>query len=445
MKGLEEIAIIHSVDDYSVGLFLKENLKLEGFSYFVYAYNQLDDKKNDILSESNNQFDLILYVNDQNDKWQSRFGHLSHHNLNIQMENKEIWESSGKLNNRRLKEIWKDILKEMYADSQDLYECMDIMNTISDVYCEFDLFRKLLNNTESWFRQVKTQISEDIYKNSLTQQKKVWSKALERLQQFSDGIDTGRVLQGQEHLDYAMLYCKRKINDICDLLGRKFEYDSWKLISDADDMHVKYKTDFYMAENIIAKNARKSLEYKGLALMAMKSCTQECGVSACNSFHFYRLGKLYERFEKTIQAERAYEESYRINSLNFRALYKIAVNSLNRKYYDISRKELEDTLDLLQISTRNLTTISDTVRKLPSLELEYVCKCYVLLAEVEDKEGHIDYQYYNSCKKVIDLILEIIEKDENEFIKNMYADYPKYRQYLKSRLSMNAIKEKVKI
>lgn len=298
MKGLEEIAIIHSVDDYSVGLFLKENLKLEGFSYFVYAYNQLDDKKNDILSESNNQFDLILYVNDQNDKWQSRFGHLSHHNLNIQMENKEIWESSGKLNNRRLKEIWKDILKEMYADSQDLYECMDIMNTISDVYCEFDLFRKLLNNTESWFRQVKTQISEDIYKNSLTQQKKVWSKALERLQQFSDGIDTGRVLQGQEHLDYAMLYCKRKINDICDLLGRKFEYDSWKLISDADDMHVKYKTDFYMAENIIAKNARKSLEYKGLALMAMKSCTQECGVSACNSFHFYRLGKLYERFEK---------------------------------------------------------------------------------------------------------------------------------------------------
>ena len=83
MKGLEEIAIIHSVDDYPVGLFLKENFKLEGFSYFVYAYNQLDDAYNDILAKSDNQFDLILYVNDQNDKWQRRFGHLGRHNLNI--------------------------------------------------------------------------------------------------------------------------------------------------------------------------------------------------------------------------------------------------------------------------------------------------------------------------------------------------------------------------
>ena len=76
MRGLEEIAIIHSADDYPVGLFLKENLKLNGFSYFVYAYNELDDKKNDILAKSDNHFDLILYVNDQNDKWQNRFGQM---------------------------------------------------------------------------------------------------------------------------------------------------------------------------------------------------------------------------------------------------------------------------------------------------------------------------------------------------------------------------------
>lgn len=445
MRGLEEIAIIHSADDYPVGLFLKENLKLNGFSYFMYAYNELDDKKNDILAKSDNQFDLILYVNDQNDKWQNRFGHLSNHNINVQMSNGQIWEKFGELDSSKLEKVWINILNEVFTDTLEIQESIDIMKEISDIYCKYDLFRKLLNNTESWFKQVRDEKNEKDYRDNLIKQSEIWKNALKDLEKYSNKIGLERIVQGQEHLDYAMLYCKRKINDICDLLGKKFEYNSWKLILDADDMHTKYKTDFYMAENIIAKNARKSLEYKGLALLSMKNCTQNCEVSACNSFHFYRLGKLYEKSEKVIQAEKAYEEAYQINQLNFRALYKIAVNSYSRKYYDIARKEFEETLELLQIPTKNLSTISDIVKKLPALELEYVCKCYVLLSEIEENEEHIDYQYYNSCKRVIDLIVEIIEKDENTFIKNMYADYPKYSQYLKKRLSINAIKKKVKI
>ena len=59
MQELEEIAIIHSIDDYQSALSVKEFLKLNGFSYFTYAYNEVHDELNDLLRRSNNHFDLI--------------------------------------------------------------------------------------------------------------------------------------------------------------------------------------------------------------------------------------------------------------------------------------------------------------------------------------------------------------------------------------------------
>lgn len=445
MRGLEEIAIIHSADDYPVGLFLKENLKLNGFSYFVYAYNELDDKKNDILAKSDNHFDLILYVNDQNDKWQNRFGHLSNHNVNVQMSNGQIWKEPGKLNDGKLKKIWEDILKEVFMNDQDLNIRISTMQELAEIYCRYDLFRKLLNNTESWFRQVRNETSQKIYEESLKQQKDIWNEALKKLQQYSVLTDFSSEMKSAEHLYYAILYCKRKINDICDLLGRRFEYDSWDLLSESEAMLGRYKRDFYMIENIIAKNARRSWEYKGLALLSMKSCTLNCEVPACNSFHFYRLGKLYEKSDKVIQAESAYEEAYQLNPLNFRALYKIAVNSFIRNYFDTARDEFEGILNLLQIPVGNFEAIAKVIKKLPALELEYVCKCYFFLSEIEKKEEYMDYQYYNSCKETINLIVKTIRDDQSTFVNNMYPDQPKYRQYLEKRLLINAIREKVKI
>ena len=57
----------------------------------------------------------------------------------------------------------------------------------------------------------------------------------------------------------------------------------------------------------------------------------------------------------------------------------------------------------------------------------------------------MDHQYYDSCKETINLIVKTIEDDKSTFVNNMYADQPKYRQYLEKRLLINAIREKVKI
>lgn len=94
MQELEEIAIIHSIDDYQSALSVKEFLKLNGFSYFTYAYNEVHDELNDLLRRSNNHFDLILYINDVSGKFQERFGHLSNYNINVEIDQKKLWKRS---------------------------------------------------------------------------------------------------------------------------------------------------------------------------------------------------------------------------------------------------------------------------------------------------------------------------------------------------------------
>lgn len=450
MQGLEEIAIIHSIDDYQAALSLKEFLKLNGFSYFTYAYNEIYDELNDLLKESNNHFDLIVYINDVSGKFQKRFGHLTNYNINVNIAQEQLWKRSIRNGNKKwqildsdvLKNIWSQILTTVYADRNvDINESMKLIGHIINVYCKYDLLRKLLNNTESWFTQIRIEQGVEAYQNSLLDLKKEWKEALNILEHPPQTVAVRGKIVGEEHFDYAVLYCKRKINEICNLLNQSIEYDSWTLLTEADKMHTKYEDDFYMAENIIAQTAIKSSEYKSLSILAIRNCTQKCHVPACNSFHFYRMGKLYEKANKNVQAELSYEDAYRLNPLNFRALYKIAMDSLNEKYSEAARKEFESILRMLHIPLQDNKAMENIVKKFPALELEYICKCCVLLADIELHVEKPDYGYYNYCLSMMDVVVKNVKA--NQFICEMYWDHPDYVEHLEKRLTMNAIRKKV--
>ena len=186
MQELEEIAIIHSIDDYQSALSVKEFLKLNGFSYFTYAYNEVHDELNDLLRRSNNHFDLILYINDVSGKFQERFGHLSNYNINVEIDQKKLWKRSITNENKKrqildsvvLKDIWKKILTVVYAGKDvDISGSLELINHMIDVYCEYDLLRKLLNNTESWFRQINADEGFEVYQKGLLGLKEEWKKA----------------------------------------------------------------------------------------------------------------------------------------------------------------------------------------------------------------------------------------------------------------------------
>ena len=373
MQGLEEIAIIHSIDDYQAGLLIKESLKLEGFSYFSYVYNELNDDLNKQLEESNNKFDLIIYINDTDGMYQKRFKKLAEMNVQVNIESDTIWsENEHQLNVEILKSLWKQILHEVYR-IEDVTEnaTYKVMEKLAEVYCKYDLFRKLLNNTETWFGLVRKKQSREVYIASLKDQEKEWKAALEDLEKHFQTVDDN--VSGKEHLEYAILYCKRKINDIYDLMGRYLPYDSWEMMEEADAMHSRYKTDFYMAENITSQIAKQSYEYKGMAILTMRNCTQKCMVPACNSFHYYRMAKLYEKVGKIVQAEISYEEAYELNPLNFRAEYKCGVFALNKKEFQTAKWHFRKVLQLLQVTVRISEKFKEVIRKLPALELEYIC------------------------------------------------------------------------
>lgn len=445
MQGLEEIAIIHSIDDYQAGLLIKESLKLEGFSYFSYVYNELNDDLNKQLEESNNRFDLIIYVNDKDGMYQERFKKLADMNIQVGIKSDEVWSKDvHQLNDEILKRVWKQILEVYCAEIEDANETYKIMEKLAEVYCKYDLFRKLLNNTETWFALVRKKQDRDVYIAGLQKQEKEWKSALKDLEKCFQTVDDN--ISGKEHLEYAILYCKRKINDIYDLMGRYLPYDSWEMMEEADAMHSRYKTDFYMAENITSQIAKQSYEYKSMAILTMRNCTQKCMVPACNSFHYYRMAKLYENVEKIVQAEISYEEAYNLNPLNFRAEYKCGVFALNKKEFQTAKWHFRRVLQLLQVTVRISEKFKEVIRKLPALELEYVCKCFVLLAEIERRETMImDEEFYNHCLKMQEDVAAIIKNKKNGFINEMYSDAEQYKMYLAEKLSISAIREKIKL
>ena len=76
-------------------------------------------------------------------------------------------------------------------------------------------------------------------------------------------------------MDYAVLYCKRKINEICNMLNQSIEYDSWtatlpETFTAGEEVTVNGK-DFVTAAKLILKNsadATKTLDIEGAAFTA---------------------------------------------------------------------------------------------------------------------------------------------------------------------------------
>lgn len=113
MKGFEEIAVIHSIDNYNEAMFLEGFLKWIGVAFFDYTYNDLYDEFNQYLENSGERFDAIIYINDEGDKYISRFGCLSRTNIKLSFA------LSGGLSvdNELCKDIWKIIVEAIYSNS----------------------------------------------------------------------------------------------------------------------------------------------------------------------------------------------------------------------------------------------------------------------------------------------------------------------------------------
>ena len=165
MKGFEEIAVIHGIDNYDETMFLEGFLKWIGVSFFDYVYNDLYDEFNQYLENSGEKFDAVIYINDENDKYISRFGCLSKANIKLNF----TLSGGSDIDNELCKNIWKIIVDSIYFNStnQELNDdneikpisvnirkdnsfakndndsCMQIFEKLAEIYVESNLFTEI--------------------------------------------------------------------------------------------------------------------------------------------------------------------------------------------------------------------------------------------------------------------------------------------------------------
>lgn len=408
MKNLQEIAVIHSIDDYAAGMIIEQFFKWTGFSYYIHVYNELDDSLNEKLFKNPYPFDMMIFINDKVERFKYRFSRLANSIISIEFH-------YGKFDGG-------EYLKNM----------PDVIKFLIQVYYKYNLMPILYTDSS---------ITHGInVKEPLLKYEAIWKNVLLDLKNYDKNIDNSAVLLGQEHLDYAILYCSWKLNCFCEVFGKIFEFDSWDLICQVENLHSKYSYNFYILENLIALFSMQSLEFKGLCLSAVKNCVNSCNNIFCRSLYYFQLGKTYKRFEKIIQSELSFENAYKANPLNYKALYQMATTCVFRKHYDISFDYFTDIFKILQVDTSSLNAFLISIKRIPPIELQYVSKSLYQLCIIETKQEHIDYNYLHSLLKLLSLTADVVKKGENMILSSYFE--PRYIEMLVQDLSNSALAAK---
>lgn len=405
MKNLEDIAVIHSIDDYAAGMIIEQFFKWTGFSYYIHVYNEQNDYFNKIIIDKvNTPFDMIIFINDKEDRFKVRFSGISKMNVSI----------------------------EFHDGKFDIGEKLDIPEVIKflfQVYCKYDLMQILYTT----YKALKTYNDEEV----LLKYQSVLKNVISELKNYENSIDDSTILRGKEHLEFAMLYCYYKINDICKILGEPYEFDSWDMILKANRLS-KYYEDFYILKYLIALFSSQSLTYKGMSPNYFKDSILACKNLLCKSFYYFELGMWYEKNEKPIQGELAFEWAYEVNPLDFSSLYKIINTSIERNFYDAAEKGIYTFLQIFQVFEIYPDEFVKKIKKMSPFELMYTSKILFLLVQLEEKKEDVDKQYINSLKKLEALSIDVVKKGENKILSSYFE--PKYIEYVVSEIDTSLLK-----
>ena len=404
MKNLEEIAVIHSIDDYAAGMIIEQFFKWTGFSYYIHVYNEKNDYFNKIfIDKVNTPFDMIIFINDKEDRFKVRFSGISKMNISIEFHD-------GKF------------------DSVEKLDIPEVIEFLFQVYCKYDLMQILYTT----YKALKTYEDEEV----LLKYQSVLKNVISELKNYENSIDDSTILRGKEHLEFAMLYCYYKINDICKILGEPNEFDSWDMILKANRLS-KYYEDFYVLKYLLTLFSSQSLTYNSMAPSYFQETISACKNLLCKSYYYFEFGMWDKKSEKIIHEEQDFEWAYEVNPLDFKALYQIINTSIERKYYDIAEKKINTFLQILQVFEIYSNEFVRKIKKMPPLELIYVSKILSLLVQVEKKQEYIDNRYINFLKKQESLIIDVVKNGENKILSSYFEST--YIEYVLNEVDASLI------
>lgn len=404
MQKFEEIAVARGIKDGKKAGFLLGFLKFAGVSAVEYVYNDLFDGFNKYVENSKNRFDAVLYINDSGSRYLRRFEKLGV--ANIQLDFSGAWE---------LAEMLKDIFSEVYLVEQTEYEeelrpiqvdageektkkeenkmfadALAVFGVLADVYCKNGLADEIGNGKryspmEKFNRWLAPDEVDEIKGRS------------EAWQQVLSDLETAEELKGfgTEHISYAKLFCKKEIFCLEHMIGEQSCSIS-DITGKAETLAVK--STMPAAKEIQAELYEWS-DVDSLSVVIQHEAVKRYRVDACKSEALFRLGVLYKKQGKNEQAECMFERAFKCNSVNFKAIFSIAMHALQNGRYDEAETWLKNMLCILQLDVNNNTVCEENLKLLTPKELAYAKKCYANLYKIACRKNDDNNLYYKSMKE----------------------------------------------
>lgn len=379
-------------------------LKFAGVSAVEYVYNDLFDGFNEYVEKSKNRFDAVLYINDSGSRNLRRFEKLGV--ANIQLDFSGAWE---------LAEMLKDIFSEAYLVEQAEYEwelrpiqvnageekaekeknktfadAFAVFGVLADVYCKNGLAGEIGNSKRYSPREKFNRwLAPDEF-DEIKERIDVWKQALSELE------DIGELkCFGSEHISYAKLFCKKEIFCLERMIDKQ-SYSIADITGKAEDLAMK--STMPAAKEIQAELYEWS-DVDSLSVVIQHEAVKKYRVDACKSEALFRLGVLYKRHGKNEQAECMFERAFKCNSVNFKAIFSIAMHALQNGRYDEAEIWLKNILCIFQLDLANNAVCEGNLKLLKPKELIYAKKCYANLYKIACRKNNDNTLYYTTMKE----------------------------------------------
>lgn len=404
MQKFEEVAVVRGIKDGKEAGFLLGFLKFAGVSAVEYVYNDLFDGFNKYIEKSKNKFDAVLYINDSASRYLSRFENLGV--ANIQLNFSGAWE---------LAEMLKGIFSEVYLvehaehewelrpiqidageekaekeENKTFADALAVFGVLADVYCKNGLADEIGNGKRYSPREKFNRWLAPDEVDEIEGRIEIWKKAL------SDLEGTGELKGfGSEHISYAKLFCKKEIFCL-ECMVEEQSYSISDITGKAEAMAVK--STMPAAKEIQAELYEWS-DVDSLSVVIQREAVKKYRVDACKSEALFRLGVLYKKHGKNEHAECMFERAFKCNSVNFKAIFSIAMHALQNGRYDEAETWLKNMLCILQLDVNNNAVCEENLKLLTPKELAYAKKCYANLYKIACRKNDDNNLYYKAMKE----------------------------------------------
>lgn len=405
MQKFEEVAVVRGIKDGKEAGFLLGFLKFAGVSAVEYVYNDLFDGFNKYIEKSKNKFDAVLYINDSGSRYLRWFENLGV--ANIQLDFSGAGELAGML---------KDIFSEVYLVEQAEHEwelrpiqvdageekaeknkessmfadALVVFGVLADVYCKNGLADEIGNGKKYSPREKFNRWLTPDEVDEITRKIEIWKHALSGLE------DAGELkCFGAEHISYAKLFCKKEIFCLERMVGKQ-SYTISDITGKAEALAVKSTMP---ATKEIQAELYEWSDVDSLSVVIQHEAVKKYRVDACKSEALFRLGVLYKRKGKNEQAECMFERAFKCNSVNFKAIFSIAMHALQNGRYDEAETWLKNMLCILQLDMNNNAVCEKNLKLLTPKELAYAKKCYANLYKIACHKNDDNNLYYKAIKE----------------------------------------------